>query len=428
MAQLPRGIQAVAWTNADGSKSMRYRVRIVRKDFKADNLYSELSEAAQFLTLSKTESGRAMLAASEKRKIEEKEAELSEALNQRLFLHSIELHRQEHIDTLPDKEELDKRKKNNMLSFIRTIIKTHIDRPTKSVSTQLFEEQQIPTENVPLWGIPVAELRPNDINCYIKARQKKGKKSSTISREVSIISQIFETERLVNPAIEEKLNPALLYNKKLLKNPQKIEDGKTPVKKRKRLGDREEQIFKALREYSNPQMLQIVEFALATSMRRSEIINLRWDTINKDEFVIDLSRAKAGARPVYLTEQAIQILDKVEKVEGEPRVFFSYSSIGGFEGSFVKLIKDKLGIYDVSFHTFRKEAISRFIDNLGEENAPIVAKFLGISNVRKFEENYIESKPSDLTTYEGIRRSIGHKSKEVTNKHYYEPQLKKSEK
>ncbi|WP_095949028.1 hypothetical protein [Variovorax boronicumulans] len=55
MAALPRGIQLVKWTNAtDGSVSMRYRVRVQRKDFKADNLYADIGEALQFLALTKS--------------------------------------------------------------------------------------------------------------------------------------------------------------------------------------------------------------------------------------------------------------------------------------------------------------------------------------------------------------------------------------
>jgi len=48
MAKLPRGIQVVQWHNDDKSKSVRYRVRIQRKDFKSDKLFDTQAEAESF--------------------------------------------------------------------------------------------------------------------------------------------------------------------------------------------------------------------------------------------------------------------------------------------------------------------------------------------------------------------------------------------
>ena len=51
---IPRGIQAVVWKNKDKSTSVRYRVRIKRKDYKEDRLFDTLEEAKEFLQLSKS--------------------------------------------------------------------------------------------------------------------------------------------------------------------------------------------------------------------------------------------------------------------------------------------------------------------------------------------------------------------------------------
>ena len=59
-SKVPRGIQVVQWTNADGSTTTKYRVRISRKDYvgKRNNYFDDVKEAISFLTLSKTEKGK----------------------------------------------------------------------------------------------------------------------------------------------------------------------------------------------------------------------------------------------------------------------------------------------------------------------------------------------------------------------------------
>ena len=54
---LPRGIQLVQWKNQDKTKSVKYRVRIIRKDFKTDKLFNDLTEAKEYLFNSKTKDG-----------------------------------------------------------------------------------------------------------------------------------------------------------------------------------------------------------------------------------------------------------------------------------------------------------------------------------------------------------------------------------
>lgn len=420
MSTLPRGIQAHTWTNSDGTQSMRYRVRVVRKDFKADNSYESLVEAAQFLALTKTASGREMLLNNKLQEEEQsklkKQEEFKALVSTRRFLNSIDLFKERQVDKMPESDELERRNKANKLSFLSTIGLTKIQRPINEELTGGFfdSNEEIETETWTFGFIELSRLNAGDINAYIEARDKLGIKKSSISRELSIISQIIEQERTVNKSMRDKPNPALLYNKKLLK-------GAGTKPKVRITAQEEELIFSALREYSNPQMLQIVAFSLATAMRRSEIINLRWDMLNLNESRVELPKSKTGAREIHLTQQAFDLLKAVEPMENEPRVFWSYSTIAGFEGSFVKLMKEKLGIKHITFHTFRKEAISRFVEQLGAGNAPIIASFLGIRNVRKFEETYASQTPNNLDSFDAIRKNIGHKSKEVTIRHYYKP-------
>lgn len=57
MATVPRGIQPVKHTNKDGSTTLKYRVRIVRKKIKEDKRFDDLEEAKEFLANSKSVKG-----------------------------------------------------------------------------------------------------------------------------------------------------------------------------------------------------------------------------------------------------------------------------------------------------------------------------------------------------------------------------------
>ena len=422
MAALPRGIQLVKWTNAtDGSVSMRYRVRVQRKDFKADNLYTEVSEALQFLTLTKSPRGRSILIndikaqankeEEEKRKKDKEDFEL--LINTRLMANAVDSYKTVVIDPMPEEEELDRRNKGNRLSFLSTILKTDIEKVLEADRGGIFRQESFKTQKTKFGLIPVDQLTSFDINAYITARLKAGRTKSSVSREVSIISQVIENERAIFPVFAEKPNPALVYNRNLLKN-------RTVKKKIRITKEEQEKIFEALDEYPNPQMKQVVELALATACRRSELITLRWDMV-KDTHIA-LERTKSGEpRNVYLTDEAKETLKSIERKDHEPRLFWSYSSIAGFEGSFSKLMKDKLKINHITFHTFRKEAFSRFFDNIGDENTSILAQFLGVKSVRKFEELHAPKIPKDLKSVRSIKQSGGHSDGDITNKHYYTP-------
>lgn len=422
MAALPRGIQLVQWKNTtDGSVSMRYRVRIKRQDLKADNLYTDLAEAVQFLALTKTKSGREMLSRHEETakqdalvKEEEEMFETIQAmgLDKYHFIQSINLYKQGVIEALPDTLELDRRKKDNLLSFLRTIERTNIEHV---VSRHDFGSLGVhkETETRPLSMVPFLELTPYHVNNYIKTRLIEGKKKSTVSREISIISQIIEHQRAEDDEYANFINPVLHHNKKLLANQQR--------KKRIRLtAEENEKIFEGLRNYSNPQMRQICEIALATACRRSEIITLRWDMVKDTHLALE--RTKSGeARNVYLTDEAKAVLNEVERRDGEPRIFWSYGSIGGFEGSFTKLMRDTLKLPHITFHVFRKEAFSRFFDAMSDGTTTVLAQFLGVKSVRKFEELHAPKVPKGLSTEKDIQTSGGHASSEVGNRHYYTP-------
>lgn len=423
LPHLPRGIQAVAWKNQDGTKALRYRVRIQRKDFKADELFKDLVEAEQFLLNSKTLQGRAMLASKEKvlKTVEDSIADtyLSNLFNQPVFNTFIDIYKKEVVDTIDVITEQDKRRKCNLLSFLKTISETKIEVITNAARPMQFQKTKQNETSQRFFGtIYIDRFSEYDVNAYIVARLKENKKSSTINRELSIISQIFEHCRHSTPALKGLMNPVQLRNKKLL-------SGKRDQKPKRRLTDQDkDHLFLALDSYSNQELKTICLLSLATAMRRSEIVNLRWWQVGKGH--IHLPNTKSNRpRDVYVTQEAQELLSALPRGEDTAKVFASYSTVAGFEGSFTKLMHSH-SLEHITFHIFRKEAFSIFFERLGADNATLLSEFLGVSSVRKFKELHAPKAVKDLSTEQNILLSGGHRNAQTTKDHYLT--LKKEDK
>lgn len=129
----------------------------------------------------------------------------------------------------------------------------------------------------------------------------------------------------------------------------------------------------ALREYfARPDgrrsfdMNSIVDFAIASSRRLSEITRLTWDDYDAEKRVCKLlgkkdprNRNKRKKIPFKLTPEAAAIIDAQPRVEGEDRIFPYESST--IRARWERACK-KLGIEDLHFHDLRHEATSRLFE------------------------------------------------------------------
>ena len=98
--------------------------------------------------------------------------------------------------------------------------------------------------------------------------------------------------------------------------------------------------------------------AIATAMRRSEILSLRWDDIDLEEQIATLDHTKNGSkREVPLTKFALETLQGLSQ---ETDYVFPMSE-NAFRLSWSRLLK-RSGITDLRFHDLRHEAISTFFE------------------------------------------------------------------
>ena len=119
-----------------------------------------------------------------------------------------------------------------------------------------------------------------------------------------------------------------------------------------------EALLSALNAQRNKQHRLIVEFALETGMRRSEILNLEWrDTIS--EYVVIKDSKSGHSRSIPLSKKARGLMMDTLFEHSSTRIF-------NVTPNSVRLAWEractKAGITDLRFHDLRHEAISRFLE------------------------------------------------------------------
>ena len=152
-----RGIQT-EYTNADGQEVEKYRVRIVRKDFKADRYFDDFDEATEFLALSKAKKGKEITEAERVKKLAEQTQE--SRTTDYSFGHFCQQYIEQYVLTRPDDTELQRRNRANILSFLKTIQNTSI--PTRYLSPSERQEMGLEADAVVkvfMKGFDVRQIR-----------------------------------------------------------------------------------------------------------------------------------------------------------------------------------------------------------------------------------------------------------------------------
>ncbi|AVA36283.1 site-specific integrase [Cupriavidus metallidurans] len=425
-AAIPRGIQVVQWKNQDKSRQVRYRVRINRADFKADKLFDTLDDAKDFLAASKSSTGRDGLAAKE-RELEEKrlemQAKLADWFREPKLNVLLKRYRSEAFPE-PAKDSPKHRGWKAMGWRINAILATKIPNITRETRENFTGRVAIPSilAKVPKIAFGEFDLRdvsPGTVSDFIKARLESVS-ASTVQRELNLLRAFHNDQRRSDPKSLEGVegNPFSNYNKRLLADrvaEREPEDGRLPDKA-------EERLFAELRKMRNPEMAQIVALALATGMRRGEILRLEWSRV--EERRLRLLQTKSGKpRWVPLNEDAQAILKTVKRRQGDPRLF--HYTDDGFATNWQRL-RQRAELGPFRFHDTRREFISRLIETL---SSPIAAaRVVQMKDVRHFEQAYVEpakehaASQREISSEDDLMRAVGHSSKRMTA-HYYAEQL-----
>ena len=127
---------------------------------------------------------------------------------------------------------------------------------------------------------------------------------------------------------------------------------------RRQVGDEKERLLAAASSQRNIFIAPIIEFAIETGMRRSEILKLRWCDVDLENGFASLYDTKNGEdRRVPLTRRCKEVLQTVPQTNEQ---------IFAISATCLRLAwnraRKKAGITNLRVHDLRHEAVSRFFE------------------------------------------------------------------
>lgn len=143
-------------------------------------------------------------------------------------------------------------------------------------------------------------------------------------------------------------------------------------------------------------MVDIIKFAIASTMRQAEITRIEYATLNKDKRTVVIedrkhpTKKKGNHQRVPLLKSALDIIQKQERKEGDDRIFpFNPKTIGNIFGEQC----EALGIIDLHFHDLRHEGTTRLFE-MGYQ-VHEVQQFTGHEDLAMLQR-YTHLRPEDL--------------------------------
>ena len=211
----------------------------------------------------------------------------------------------------------------------------------------------------PIASKPVANITTGDFAVY-RDERLKDVKPQTLKRQLAVIHHLFEIakDEWLLPIRENPLDKLTLHV--------------VPCRRSRRLMDGElDLLIRDADLRKNPYVKPVILWAVATGMRRGEILAMKWRDIDLHNRVVTIPETKNGSpRRIPLTVQAMEILEGLDPVED--RVFPITEN--AFKLAWRRLLI-ATEIQGLRFHDLRHEAISTLFER--GLNTPEVASISG---------------------------------------------------
>ena len=203
----------------------------------------------------------------------------------------------------------------------------------------------------PLANLTLLDVTPAHFSTY-RDKRLKLVKPGTVNRELSIIKHALDIAKR-EWGIPLHVNPLADVKKLKVRNA-----------RNRRLSDDElSRLQESIGESRNLYLMPLIRFALATGMRRGEILMMRWDEIDLVRRTLHIPITKNGhPRTIPLSATALVILNELLAMGGSNQsgqVFPVTSNAAKL--SWQRLVH-RAGIHDLHFHDLRHEAISHFFE------------------------------------------------------------------
>lgn len=272
--------------------------------------------------------------------------------------------------------------------------------PTKKPSTQLSETGRIKLLKEYLGKYSLAAVTPDLVAQFRDKRLEQGKSNNTVRLELALLGHLFTT------AIKE-WHIGLAYNP--VANIRKPSPGEGRNHRLSR--EQQSHLIDAVNRHSNPMLGWIVQIAIETAMRQSEILNLRLHQVDLIRRIVSLSDTKNNSpRTVPLTKHATEVLKLAlanPMRKDTDLVFFGEPGRDKKRGpyQFNKVwiqIKKDLGFADLHFHDLRHEAVSRLVEaGLSDQEVASISGHKSMQMLRRYTHLRAEDLVAKLDNIEG---------------------------
>ena len=130
-----------------------------------------------------------------------------------------------------------------------------------------------------------------------------------------------------------------------------------------------------------PPAIAAIRLLVLTGCRSSEILNLRWDDVDRTAGELRLRDTKTGPRMVPMTAAALDVLDAIPRSPGIPWVIPAQKGKGRLSDlyHYWRPVRAQAGLHDVRLHDLRHSYASRALA-LGE-GLPVIGRLLGHKEV-----------------------------------------------
>ena len=173
---------------------------------------------------------------------------------------------------------------------------------------------------------------------------KTGFKANTIRLHLAVLSHLYSVAQS-EWGYEHLQNPVLHLTRPKLS---KVRETRIT----------NEDVTALIQHTQSPYLPFLIQLALLTGMRRSELIKLQWEDVDFDNQIIYLTDTKNGEnRQIPISQKVRTILKSFEGTEGPLFTIKEHAVSVAFR----RAVK-RSGLVNISFHTLRHEAITRFFE------------------------------------------------------------------
>ena len=350
-AKVP-GVYPVDWTNSDGTKVQKFRVKKSKNGVKFDQLFDDMDKAKKGIEEFYSPARQNEYLAELEAKKRDKNAPTLDGLF-KTYLEKISVKKSPRTLAL------------ETMYFTKTFPETLI-MESSEFGYDFYVPQRASAkragELVRFGSLAQTAVTTHTIEQYIYARKFANIKHSTIRRELSTLGDFFA--RL--PQI------SIMRRDHMPKNPfdglvkSSLLDASPKMRQRRLSEDEEKRIEEALATRRALRIPLVVSFAVMTGLRQSEMLNIKWEHINleKRTLCIPPSHTKNGEIHYVPIPQEVESLILAFKAINPPKdgesLLIGYTN-EGLKSAWDRLLK-KAQITNFHWHDLRHEFISRLAE------------------------------------------------------------------